>query len=47
MPERPYTYYDFTLSSVHTVLKSGCKSIFEEGKVFMLKNWQSMDFKKC
>jgi len=38
MPDRPYTYYDFTLSLCPTCLKRiDAKVIFEEGNVFMLK----------
>jgi 7,8-dihydro-6-hydroxymethylpterin dimethyltransferase len=38
MPERPYTYYDFTLSICPVCLKRvDAKIVFEDGKVFMLK----------
>jgi len=39
MPERPYIYYDFTISICATCLKRvDAKIIFEDEKVFMLKN---------
>lgn len=39
MPERSYTYYDFTLSICSTCLRRvDAKIIFENNKVFMLKN---------
>jgi uncharacterized radical SAM superfamily Fe-S cluster-containing enzyme len=39
MPERPYIYYDFTISICATCLKRvDAKIVFEDGKVFMLKN---------
>lgn len=39
MPERPYTYYDFTLSLCSQCLKRiDTKIVFEDEKVFMLKN---------
>lgn len=39
MPERPYIYYDFTISICATCLKRvDAKIIFEDDKVFMLKN---------
>ena len=39
MPERPYIYYDFTISICSTCLKRvDAKIIFEDEKVFMLKN---------
>lgn len=38
MPERPYTYYDFTLSICSTCLKRvDAKIVFEGNNVFMLK----------
>ncbi|RAJ72839.1 hypothetical protein CLV59_11442 [Chitinophaga dinghuensis] len=38
MPEKNYTYYDFTLSICSTCLRrADAKVIFEEGKVFMVK----------
>ena len=38
MPDRPYTYYDFTLSLCPSCLRRvDAKIIFDEGKVFMLK----------
>lgn len=39
MPEKNYTYYDFTLSLCSQCLRRiDAKIIFEDGKVFMLKN---------
>ncbi len=39
MPERPYIYYDFTLSLCSTCLKRvDTKIVFQDEKVFMLKN---------
>jgi len=39
MPERPYIYYDFTISICSTCLKRvDAKIVFEDDKVFMLKN---------
>jgi len=39
MPERPYVYYDFTISICSTCLKRvDAKIVFEDDKVFMLKN---------
>lgn len=47
MPERKYTYYDFTLSLCPTCLKRvDAKIVFEEGKVFMLKNCNDHGFQK-
>ncbi|NOS91595.1 MAG: radical SAM protein [Cyclobacteriaceae bacterium] len=41
MPERPYTYYDFTLSICSVCLKRvDAKIVFQDDKVFMLKNCQ-------
>lgn len=41
MPERPYTYYDFTLSICSVCLKRvDAKIVFQNDKVFMLKNCQ-------
>lgn len=38
MPERPYTYYDFTLSLCPECLRRiDAKIVFENGKVYMLK----------
>ena len=38
MPERPYTYYDFTLSLCPQCLRRiEAKIVFEDGNVFMLK----------
>lgn len=42
MPERPYTYFDFTLSLCSQCLKRiDTKIVFEDEKVFMLKNCPS------
>jgi 7,8-dihydro-6-hydroxymethylpterin dimethyltransferase len=39
MPERPYIYYDFTVSICATCLKRvDAKIVFEDDKVYMLKN---------
>jgi len=39
MPERPYTYYDFTVSICPECLRRvDAKIVFEEGKVYMLKH---------
>jgi 7,8-dihydro-6-hydroxymethylpterin dimethyltransferase len=39
MPDRPYTYYDFTLSICSVCLKRvDAKIVFQDEKVFMLKN---------
>ncbi|HEY0609407.1 MAG TPA: radical SAM protein [Chitinophaga sp.] len=39
MPEKDYTYYDFTISLCSTCLRRvDAKIIFEQGKVFMLKH---------
>lgn len=39
MPEKNYTYYDFTLSICSTCLRRvDAKVIFEDGKVFMIKH---------
>jgi uncharacterized radical SAM superfamily Fe-S cluster-containing enzyme len=39
MPERPYIYYDFTISICSTCLKRvDAKIVFEDEKVYMLKN---------
>jgi uncharacterized radical SAM superfamily Fe-S cluster-containing enzyme len=47
MPERPYTYYDFTLSLCTTCLRRvDAKIVFEEGKVYMLKNCSEHGFQK-
>ncbi len=38
MPERPYIYYDFTISLCSTCLRRiDAKIVFEDGKVYMLK----------
>jgi uncharacterized radical SAM superfamily Fe-S cluster-containing enzyme len=47
MPERPYTYYDFTLSICPTCLRRvDAKIVFEDGNVFMLKNCVEHGFEK-
>lgn len=47
MPERPYTYYDFTLSLCTQCLKRvDAKIIFEQGNVYMLKNCPEHGFEK-
>ncbi|HEY5406973.1 MAG TPA: radical SAM protein [Ginsengibacter sp.] len=47
MPERSYTYYDFTLSICSTCLRRvDAKIIFEKGNVFMLKNCREHGFEK-
>ena len=39
MPERPYTYYDFTVSICPICLRRvDAKIVFEDGKVYMLKH---------
>jgi 7,8-dihydro-6-hydroxymethylpterin dimethyltransferase len=47
MPQRPYTYYDFTISLCPTCLKRvDAKIVFDEGKVYMLKNCSEHSFSK-
>lgn len=47
MPERPYTYYDFTLSICSTCLRRvDAKIVFENEHVFMLKNCPHHGFEK-
>jgi len=47
MPERPYTYYDFTQSLCAVCLRRvDAKIVFETGKVFMLKNCPQHGFSK-
>lgn len=47
MPERPYTYYDFTLSLCSTCLRRvDAKIVFENGNVFMMKNCNEHGFEK-
>jgi uncharacterized radical SAM superfamily Fe-S cluster-containing enzyme len=47
MPERPYTYYDFTLSLCPVCLKRvDAKIVFENDNVFMLKNCEEHGFQK-
>ncbi len=39
MPERSYTYYDFTLSLCpHCLRRVDAKIVFEDGRVFMFKH---------
>lgn len=47
MPERPYTYYDFTISLCPECLRRvDAKIVFEDGKVYMLKNCPEHGFQK-
>ena len=47
MPERPYTYYDFTLSICSTCLRRiDAKIVFENGNVYMLKTCSQHGFEK-
>ena len=47
MPERPYTYYDFTLSLCPVCLRRvDAKIVFENNNVFMLKNCSEHGFQK-
>lgn len=47
MPERPYIYYDFTLSICSTCLQRvDAKIIFEDTNVFMLKSCPEHGFEK-
>src|SRR6476620_6977177 len=47
MPERPYTYYDFTLSLCPQCLKRvDAKIVFENNNVFMLKSCSEHGFHK-
>jgi 7,8-dihydro-6-hydroxymethylpterin dimethyltransferase len=47
MPERPYTYYDFTLSLCPVCLRRiDAKIVFENDNVFMLKNCSEHGFTK-
>src|SRR6185312_8013311 len=47
MPERSYTYYDFTLSICSTCLRRvDAKIIFGDGNVFMLKTCREHGFQK-
>ncbi len=47
MPERPYTYYDFTLSICSTCLRRvDAKIVFENNYVYMLKNCATHGFEK-
>ena len=47
MPERPYTYYDFTISLCHVCLQRiDAKIVFENNNVFMLKSCPEHGFQK-
>jgi uncharacterized radical SAM superfamily Fe-S cluster-containing enzyme len=47
MPERPYIYYDFTQSVCSTCLRRvDAKIVFEDEKVYMLKNCRLHGFEK-
>jgi len=47
MPERPYTYYDFTLSLCPECLRRvDAKIVFENNNVYMLKNCPDHGFQK-
>lgn len=47
MPERSYTYYDFTISLCPTCLRRvDAKIVFEEGNVYMFKNCPQHGFSK-
>jgi 7,8-dihydro-6-hydroxymethylpterin dimethyltransferase len=47
MPERPYIYYDFTLSICSTCLRRvDAKIVFEGDNVYMLKNCREHGFEK-
>ena len=47
MPERPYTYYDFTISLCpHCLRRIDAKIVFEGSNVFMLKNCPEHGFQK-
>ena len=47
MPERPYIYYDFTVSICSTCLKRvDAKIVFEDDNVYMLKNCRQHGFEK-
>ena len=47
MPERPYIYYDFTLSICSTCLRRvDAKIVFENNNVYMLKNCREHGFEK-
>jgi uncharacterized radical SAM superfamily Fe-S cluster-containing enzyme len=47
MPERPYTYYDFTISLCPVCLKRvDAKIVFQDDQVFMLKNCVDHGFQK-
>ncbi len=47
MPERPYTYYDFTVSLCPVCLRRiDAKIVFENSKVFMLKTCPEHGFQK-
>lgn len=47
MPERPYTYYDFTVSLCPQCLQRvDAKIVFEQNRVYMLKNCRTHGFQK-
>jgi len=47
MPDRPYTYYDFTLSLCpHCLKRVDAKIVFENDNVFMMKSCQEHGFQK-
>ena len=47
MPERPYTYYDFTVSlCTHCLRRIDAKIVFESDKVYMLKTCPEHGFQK-
>ncbi|MDX2047710.1 MAG: radical SAM protein, partial [Chitinophagaceae bacterium] len=47
MPERNYTYYDFTVSLCHECLRRvDAKIVFENNNVYMLKNCPEHGFSK-
>ncbi len=47
MPERPYTYYDFTVSLCPVCLRRiDAKIVFESGNVYMLKTCPDHGFNK-
>jgi uncharacterized radical SAM superfamily Fe-S cluster-containing enzyme len=47
MPERPYTYYDFTLSLCsHCLKRVDAKIVFQDGNVYMFKTCTEHGFQK-
>lgn len=47
MPERPYTYYDFTLSlCFHCLKRIDAKIVFQDGNVYMFKTCPEHGFQK-